>query len=70
MREDDGGGRRRARSGGELQVLSDGSSSEVPAVWVVAGGSPREGELGGVVHGGRASPAAAQSKKSTGGEKL
>ena len=46
-------------SGGELRLLSDGDSGEVPAVWVVAGGSPREGELGGVVHGGRASPAAA-----------
>ena len=70
VREDDGGGRRRARSGGEVRLLSDGCSGDSPATRVVAGGSYGDGGLGGVLHGGRASPAAAQSKKLAGGEKL
>ena len=44
----------------EVRLLSDAGSDGAPAAWVVAGGSPGDGDDGGVLHGGGATPAAAQ----------
>ena len=60
--EDNRFGRRRASSGGEVRLLSGKATGEVPAARLVAGGRSGDGGLGDVLHGGRASTTAAQSK--------
>ena len=52
--EVDGGGRRRAPSGGRLRLLSDEGSDKAPAMWMVSGGSPRDDEPGDAYHYHRA----------------
>ena len=58
--EDDGGGRRRARSGGDLRVLSDDCSGDAPAMRRGSGGRGCDGGLGGVLHDNAAATTAAQ----------
>ena len=60
VREDDGGGRRRGRSGGELRLLSDGRYGGAPATATAPGGRGGDGEHGGVLHDDAATTAAAQ----------
>ena len=59
VREDDGGGRRRGRSGEGLRLLSGGCSGDSLATRVVAGGSYGDGEHGGVLDDDAAATAAA-----------
>ena len=63
VREDDGGGRRRARSGEGARVLSGGRSGEVQATAKAPGGRGRDGGHGGVLDDDAAVTAPAQSKK-------
>ena len=58
--EDDGGGRRRGRSGGVLRALSDGVSGGAPATRRGPGGRGGDGELGGVLHDDAVAKTAAQ----------
>lgn len=60
--EVDGGGRRRARSGGRLQVLSDQGSEYALTKPRGLGGSSDDKEHDGANHEGRASPTAAELK--------
>ena len=60
-REDVGVGRRRAFGGGVERLLSDGSSGDLLAMWVIAWGRAWHGDDDGVVDGGGASLTARQS---------